>query len=80
MEMLTAADGFALMMIVTMVLAMGIIASLAFCMRANVARRDHQVDDLLDEVADDEEAENQVPVEEAPPAQPWERDGDWWKK
>ncbi len=80
MEPLTASDGFAITMIVMMLLAMSIIASLGFCMRANVARRDRQVDDLLDEVSDDEKSKNQVPADEVPPTQAWERDDDWWKK
>lgn len=80
MEPLTASDGFAIMMIAMMAVAMSMIASLWFCMRANVARRDSKVDELIEEVAEQEDGRSQVPAEEPPPAQAWERDGDWWKK
>lgn len=79
MATLDASDGFAIAMIVMILLALGMLASLGLCMRANAARRDHQVDDLLDEISDEEKRRNQVPAEESPPSEPWERDGDWWK-
>ncbi len=79
MATLDASDGFAIAMIAMILLALGILASLGFCMRANSKRRDRQVDELLDEISDEENRENEVPAEEAPPAEPWERNGDWWK-
>lgn len=79
MATLEASDGFAIAMITMILLAFGMLASLGFCMRANAARRDHQVDELLEEISDEEQRRKQVPAEEAPPAEAWERDGDWWK-
>ena len=45
-------------------------------------RRDRQVDYLLDGVIQEEEGRNKhAPAKaEAPKPEPWERDGDWWKK
>lgn len=80
MHPLTASDGFALMMLVVVLIALGVIASLCLCMRANVARRNRQVDDLIDEVSHDEQRRSRATRKDAASAQPWERDGDWWKK
>ena len=80
MATLTETDAFAIAMIGVMLLALAVIASLWFCMRASAARRDHHVDDLLDEMSDEESAGKQVPSDDSPPAEPWEREGDWWKK
>ncbi len=76
----TAADGFVIAMLMMMVLSMGTLVVLAICMSRNVARRNRQVDELLEEVAAEEERENLAQaVAEAPPREPWEKDGDWWK-
>jgi hypothetical protein len=80
METFSAADGFVIAMLTVMALSMGIIGVLLLCMRANVARRDRHVDDLLDEVDEEEKRSKRVPKEESRLAQAWERDGDWWKK
>ncbi len=80
METFSAADGFVIAMLTVMALSMGIIGGLLLCMRANVARRDRHVDDLLEEVEEEEKQGRRVPLEETRPAQAWERDGDWWKQ
>jgi hypothetical protein len=81
---LSAADGFVLAMIAMMAISAGVVALLLVCGLRNAARRDRQVDDLLDEVTHQEEKEEQnkhAPAKaEAPKPEPWERDGDWWKK
>jgi hypothetical protein len=65
---------------VTMALSLGVLVVLAVCMRRNVARRNRQVDELLEEVAAEEERANRAPtVSDAPAREPWEKDGDWWK-
>ena len=75
------ADGFVIAMLVMMTLSVGTLVMLAICMRRNVARRNRQVDELLEEVAAEEEKANRAPtVAEAPPREPWEKDGDWWKQ
>jgi heme/copper-type cytochrome/quinol oxidase subunit 2 len=78
---LSAADGFVLAMIAMMVISAGVIALLIFCGLRNAARRDQQVDDLLDEVNEEEERKKTAPAKaDAPKPEPWEKDGDWWKK
>jgi hypothetical protein len=50
-------------------------------MRREAARRDTQVDALLEEVEREErDARRALPGEHGmAKSQPWERDGDWWK-
>ena len=78
-DQFSAADGFVIAMLAMIFMSMGVVALLFVCMRRNAARRDLEVDDLLDEVEETEKRGKQ-PAPEAPPAEPWERDGDWWKK
>ena len=76
-----AADGFVIAMLVMMALSLGVLGVLAVCMRRNVARRNRQVDELLEEVAAEEEREKLAQaVGETPAREPWEKDGDWWKQ
>lgn len=78
---LSAADGFVLAMLGVMLLSAGVIALLIFCGLRNAARRDRQVDDLIDEVNREADRKKTAPAKaEAPKPEPWERDGDWWKK
>lgn len=78
-EFLSAADGFVIAMLTMMALSMGVVAMLFLCMRRNDASRDRQVEDLLEEVAEEEkQAETRKP-HEAPGAEPWEKNADWWK-
>lgn len=76
-----AADGFVIAMLVMMTLSMGTLIILAICMHRNVARRNSQVDELLEEVAAEEQKANRAPtMADAPTPEPWEKDGDWWKQ
>lgn len=76
-----AADGFVIAMLVMMALSLGVLVVLAVCMCRNVARRNRQVDELLEEVAEEEARAKHAPtVGEAPVPEPWEKDGDWWKQ
>ena len=76
-----AADGFVIAMLVMMALSLGTLGVLAICMRRNVARRNRQVDELLEEVAAEEARENLArAVADAPVREPWEKDADWWKQ
>ncbi len=78
---LSAADGFVIAMLVMMALSLGVVALLFLIMRRNAAHRDRQVEELLREVAEEEEREKHAPAHsEAPDREPWEKDGDWWKK
>lgn len=78
---LDASDGFAIAMLGVMILAMGTVALLFFCMKRNVARRDPHVDALLEELENDEREAARLARTKpaATPAHPWERDADWWK-
>lgn len=68
-------------MVAVMLLSVGVIALLLYCGLRNAARRDSQVDDLLDEVADEDKLGKHAPAQgDTPKPEPWERDGDWWKK
>lgn len=79
---LGASDGFAVAMLGVMALAMGTLAVLFFCMKRAAAKRDPHVDALLEELEEEERKAAKLartkPAE--PPAKPWERDVDWWKK
>ncbi|NQX02988.1 hypothetical protein HQ447_20200 [bacterium] len=80
-DSLSAADGFVLAMLGMMLLSIGVVALLIFCGLRNAARRDRQVDELLDEVAEEAKPKKTAPAaSDAPKAEPWEKDGDWWKK
>lgn len=78
---ISAADGFAIAMIGMIFLSLGVVGLLVFCMRRNACRRDHEVDDLLDEMAEDEKGKSPAPARGKAPktGEPWEREADWWK-
>lgn len=78
-QSISAADGFVIAMLAVMILSMSVVGLLFFCMRANAARRNREVDDLLDEIAEDERREILAVQDEPKAPAPWERDGDWWK-
>lgn len=77
-----ASDGFAIAMLGVIALAFGVIALLFFCMRRAAAKRDPHVDALLEELENEEREAAKLSrmKHTAPPANPWERDADWWKK
>jgi len=79
---LTAADGFVLAMLVVMTLSFGTVALLIGCGLRSAARRNSDVDALLEEVAAEEEqqAQNPVVAKDEIPLEAWEKEGDWWKK
>lgn len=69
-------------MLLMMSISLGVLGVMVLCMRRNAARRDRQVDELLEEIAEAEEREKHTPAggENPKPAEPWEREGDWWKR
>lgn len=79
---INAVDAFALSMFGVIGLAMGTLLLLFLCMRREVARRDAQVDALLEEVEREERDNGRAVSGErgSIKSQPWERDGDWWKR
>ena len=72
-----ASDGFAIGMIAVIVMSFGVIVSLFISMRRHAARRDHQVDELIEEVR---EREMRAGSPKPGTTESWEKDGDWWKK
>ena len=77
---LTASDGLVIAMLATMTFSLGTIGMLLLCMRRNAARRDKDVDNLLEEVAAEEKrAATPIPTD-SPEREPWEKEGDWWKQ
>lgn len=74
-------DGFAMTMVLILSLSFGVVALLLLSITRHGKKRDREVEKLLDEVRRDEEAEK-IPTPSATPdrREPWERDGDWWKK
>jgi heme/copper-type cytochrome/quinol oxidase subunit 2 len=80
-EHMSASDGFVLAMLAMIFLSASVIALLIFCGLRNAARRNRQVDDLLEEVAEEARRKKPAPTRTDPPkSEPWEKDGDWWKK
>ena len=74
-------DGFAMTMVLILALSLGVVALLLGSIFRNGKRRDRQVEDLIDEVRRSQEP-RKVPAPSATPEtrEPWEKDGDWWKK
>ena len=76
-----AAAGFVLAMLAMMFVSAGVVALLIFCGLRNAARRDPQVDELIEDVSEKPESPKPTPARiEAPKSEPWEKNGDWWKK
>ena len=78
-ELITnAADGFAIAMLGMILLSWTVLFSLFWTMRRQAAKRDRQVEALLEEL---EASDQTCPT--APPQNPkrpaWERNPDWWK-
>lgn len=80
-EPMSASDGFAIAMLAMILCSMGVIAMLIFCMFRNASKRDPQVDELLDEMAEDERKSKVagVAAEPSESSELWERGADWWK-
>ena len=73
------ADGMVIAMLLAMALSAGVVLMLVVTMLRNAARRNREVDDLLEEM-DDEEREAKPGAPVAAGREPWEKDGDWWKR
>lgn len=77
---LTESDGFAVAMLGVILLGFSVLLMLGFCMFRSAARRDRNVDDLLDEVAQEErEMIRGHKTKGEASREPWENDSDWWK-
>lgn len=78
-DLISAADGFILAMLATVALGLAVIGLLFWCMRRSAALRDPQVEELLEELAEDEKRQKPSSAETSQ-MEPWERDADWWKQ
>ena len=78
----SAVDGFAVAMVVILVLSLGVVALLVTGIYRSGKRRENEVEKLLDELREEEEREEKHPASSggAEERAPWERDEDWWKK
>lgn len=81
-NLVAASDGMILTLLGMILLSFGIIALLIVCGLRNAARRNPFVDELLEEVAEAEKQKlaKSLVHEAGETSQPWEREGDWWKK
>jgi hypothetical protein len=81
LAVVSAVDGFAMAMVVILTLGLGVVALLLWSITRHGKRRDREVEDLIEEVRRDQDA-RKLPTPTAPPEarEPWEKDGDWWKK
>lgn len=69
-------DAFAIGMIVSVLVAFGVIALILVTIFRNASRKNDEVDDLIEEAGREEKKKEPAAVKK----EPWERDGDWWKK
>lgn len=76
-------DALAISMVLILALSFGVVALLILSITRHGKRRDHEVEDLLEEVRRDQEAPK-LPAPSARSAaearEAWEKEGDWWKK
>jgi hypothetical protein len=76
------ADGFAMALVVILVLSFSVVALLVACIKRSGKRAETAVEKLLEELRREEDEEKHP----APPSgtgedrEPWEREEDWWKK
>ncbi len=68
-------------MLAMMFVSASVVALLIFCGLRNAARRDPQVDELIEEVSVKTEPPKPTAARnETPKSEPWSKEGDWWKK
>jgi len=72
-----AADGFAIAMLGMILLSWSVLFLLFWTMRRQAAKRDPQVDALLEELEVSEHPRPTPPAASKRPA--WKRNPDWWK-
>lgn len=70
-------DAFAIAMLAVMICGMGVVALILITVLRNASKRNSDIDDLIDEVKE-EEGREKAPAGKQ--KEPWEKDGDWWKK
>ena len=70
-------DAFAIAMLAVMICGMGVVALILITVLRNASKRNSDVDDLIEE-AEEESRKEKAPAGKV--SEPWEKDGDWWKK
>lgn len=77
-----AVDGFAMTMVLILVLSLGVVALLVTGIYRSGKRRENEVEKLLDELRREEEEGEKHPASPSGGEEraPWEREEDWWKK
>lgn len=77
-----AVDGFAMTMVLILVLSLGVVALLVTGIYRSGKRRENEVEKLLDELRREEEEGEGHPASPSGGEEraPWEREEDWWKK
>ncbi len=79
--MVSDVDGFAMTMVLVLVFSLGVVGLLLWSILRHGKRRDREVEDLLEEVRRSQEPEKMPAPSATPEArEPWEKEGDWWKK
>ncbi|QJE95620.1 hypothetical protein [Luteolibacter luteus] len=78
----SAVDGFAMAMVVILVLSLGVVALLVSGIYRSGKRRESEVEKLLDELKREEEEAERHPASPSGGEEraPWEKEEDWWKK
>ncbi len=77
---LIESDVFAIAMLVVILCSFGVVGSLLWSMKRRVARRDANVDALLEELSGKNVDAKPVARSEEQPLQEWEKPADWWQK
>jgi len=77
----TESDAFALSMLAVISLGLGVVGMLLLCMAKHACCRDFEVENLIEEVTTMGKPKP-APATKSRPSnrEPWEKDGDWWKK
>ncbi|HEY8961658.1 MAG TPA: hypothetical protein VIM57_05570 [Luteolibacter sp.] len=74
-----AADGFAIAMLGMILLSWSVLILLFWTMRRMAAKRDSQVDALLEELQASEDTCPTPNPRSTSPTRAWEKNPDWWK-
>ena len=76
----SSADGFAMAMVVILVLSLGVVALLVAGIYRSGKGRENEVEKLLEELRREEEEKHPAPSGSGEERAPWEREEEWWKK
>ena len=76
----SSADGFAMAMVVILVLSFGVVALLVAGIYRSGKRRENEVESLLEELRREEEERHPAPSGGGEERAPWEREEEWWRK